>query len=76
MGAAVRAGEGFAGESPLYMATTLVAAVRGDEPSHRCDGRPGPPDSSGPVKWAWVWVGFGLEVLGKLEGFRWVLGLV
>ena len=50
MGVADRAREGFAGELPLCMVTTLVAAVRGDEPSRCCDGRLGPPDSTGPVK--------------------------
>ena len=75
MGAAVRTRTGFAGESPLCMATTLVATVRGNGPRRRYDGRLGLPNSSGPVKWAWPCVGFGLEVLGNLEGFRWVLGL-
>ena len=48
-GAAIRAGEEFAGDSPLCMATTLVAAVRGDRLNRRCDGQPGPLDSIGPV---------------------------
>ena len=57
------------GESPLCKATTLVASVRGDGPSCRCDGRPGPPNSTGPINGLGLVKANSVEVLGRFGGF-------